>query len=422
MNLRKYIAELKRRNVVKEGIAYLIVAWVIVQVAEIVLPTFDVPAYVMKTLLIILGIGFPISLVLAWIFELTPEGIKKSVDVDKEKTTAYRTKNWLNRLIIGSLSILVILLLVNQFWFEQSEKDINIGDKTQATRIIGVLPFSNSKPDSKTDYFGFAIADQIIGDLAYLKNITVRPSSSIRKYEKQVIDSKTAAEELNVAFILAGNFLMEGNIIRLNVELVEVNVNKMIWRDQIEVEFKNAFDLQDIVAKKVAESVNAEFSKQEKSRINKDIPSNPLAYEYYLRGIALPLTIEDNQIAVEILQKSIELDSSFAPAYSALADRLHRVALYGNYDSEKNNEVEEIYLKAISLNKDLISANTGLAMYYTETARIYEAVEISNHVLEINPNNADALFSLGYIYRYAGMVNESISVMEMTPVIRHFDL
>ena len=307
MNLRKYIDELKRRNVVKEGIAYLIVAWVIVQVAEIVLPTFNVPAYVMKTLLIILAIGFPICLVLAWIFELTPEGIKKSADVENEKSKAPKTKSKLNKVIIGSLSILVILLIINQFWIKRNEKNTNIEDSTQTTSLIGVLPFSNSKPDPETDYFGFAIADQIIGDLAYLQNITVRPSSSIRKYEKQVIDPKLAADELNVPYILAGNFLMEGNIIRLNIELVEVIANKMIWRDQIEVEFKNAFDLQDIVAKKVAESVDAKFSKQEQNLINKDIPSNSLAYEYYLRGIALPLTIDDNLIAVEILQKSIEL-------------------------------------------------------------------------------------------------------------------
>jgi pentatricopeptide repeat protein len=165
------------------------------------------------------------------------------------------------------------------------------------------------------------------------------------------------------------------------------------------------------VAKKVVESINIQFSQEEKSRINKDIPTNPLAYEYYLRGLAFPLTVEGNQLATEMLTKSIELDSTYAPAYSQLAARQHE-AIFGKFDSEKYKRVEKIYLKAISLNNELISAQAGLAMYYVETARIEKAVEISNRLLEINPNNADALFSLGYSYRYAGMDHESILKME----------
>jgi serine/threonine protein kinase/tetratricopeptide (TPR) repeat protein len=310
----------------------------------------------------------------------------------------------------GIAVIIMLIALMSILFFPKKEQGITIN-------TIAVLPFSNSKPDIETDYFGFAIADQIIGDLSYLRNIIIRPSSSIRKYERQVVDSKTAADELNVGYILAGNFLMQGNTIRLNVELVEVNTNEIKFRDQIEVEFKNAFELQDIVAKKVVGSINTQFSQKEQSRINKDIPTNPLAYEYYLRGLAFPLTSEGNQFASEMLMKSIELDSTYAPAYSQLADRQHRVALYGKFDSEKYKRVEKIYLKAISLNNDLISAQAGLAMYYAETARIEESVEISNRLLEINPNNADALFSLGYSYRYAGMDHESILKMEQAIVL-----
>jgi len=413
MSLKKYITELKRRNVFKAGIAYLIVAWLITQVASTVLPTFSAPLYIMKSLIFILSIGFPIFLVFAWVFEITPEGIKKTEDVEDAKSIANETSQRLNKVIIGSMAIVIVLLLLNQFWINQNDNKINISSEIQTTSIIGVLPFSNSKPDIETDYFGFAIADQIIGDLSYLRNIIVRPSSSIRKYDKQVVDSKTAADDLNVDYIVAGNFLMEGKTIRLNVELVEVNTNELKFRDQIEVEFKNAFELQDIVAEKVVESINTQFSQKEQSRIKKDIPANPLAYEYYLRGLAFPLTGEGNQLATAMFTKSIELDSTYAPAYSQLADRLHRVAIYGEFfDAEKYKETEKIYLKAISLNNELISGQAGLAMYYAETARIEKAVEISNRLLEINPNNADALFSLGYCYRYGGMDPEGILKME----------
>jgi len=329
----------------------------------------------------------------------------KGVDNNTTLSQKKESKRKTHYFYAGIVIIILLFTIMSIFFFPKKDEGITIN-------TIAVLPFSNSKPDINTDYFGFAIADQIIGDLSYLRNIIIRPSSSIRKYEKQVVDSKTAADELNVGYIIAGNFLMEGNTIRLNVELVEVNTNEIKFRDQIEVEFKNAFELQDIVAKKVVESINTQFSQKEQSRINKDIPTNPLAYEYYLRGLAFPLTVEGNQFATEMLTKSIELDSTYAPAYSQLADRLHRVAVFGKSDSEKYKRVEKIYLKAISLNNDLIRAQAGLAMYYVETARIEDAVEISNRLLEINPNNADALFSLGYSYRYAGMDQESILKME----------
>ena len=421
MNLKKYISELKRRRVIKASLAYLIVAWVIAEVASVVLPTFNAPAYFMKGLLFLLAIGFPINLVFAWIYDITPEGIKKTEDIDHKAQKSIQKNSRINKVIIASLAIVVVLLLINQFWNKAGNKEEKVesseimesadADKKSIDRIA-VLPFSNIRSDPETDYLGFAIADQIIGSLVYFQNITVRPSSSIRKYEKLEIDPKAAGDNLKVDYVLVGNYLKEANIIRLNVELVDVYSNEIIWHEPIQVDFNSAFELQDIVVQKVVEGLNIQFSQEELNRIEKDIPANPLAYEYYLRGLSFPLTIEGNQLATEMLKRSIELDSNYAPAYSQLADRVHRVALFGYFDSEKYKKVEEIYKKAISLNKDLISAQAGLAMYYVETARINDAVEISNYLLGINPNNADALFSLGYSYRYAGMVQESIIKME----------
>ncbi len=421
MSLKKYISELKRRHVFKAGIAYLVVAWVIAEVASVVLPTFDAPAYIMKVLLIVLIIGFPVNLIFAWIYDLTPEGIKKTEDTDQKVLISEQKNSRLNKVIIASLATIVVLLLINQFWISPTKKEGKVksskivesaNPRIKSIDRIAVLPFSNTRPDAETDYLGFAITDQIIGNLSYLNNISVRSSGSVRKYEKKVIDPKAAGDSLEVDYILVGNFLKEANTIRLNVELVKVSTNEMIWREPIEVDFHSAFELQDIVAQKVVEGLNIQFSQEELNRIEKDIPSSPLAYEYYLRALSFPLTLEGNQLATEMLKKSIELDSNYAPAYSQLADRLHRVAIYEKFDPEKYRQAENIYLKAISLNNDLISANAGLAMYYVETGRIDNAVEISNHLLKINPNNADALFSLGYSYRYAGMVQESIIKME----------
>ena len=318
------------------------------------------------------------------------------------------------------LSIVVILFVFKPF--ESQTEVIKDADATliekekdtvtvQSFSRIAVLPFLNSKLDQNSDYLGFAIADQIIENLSYLKNITVRPSSSVRKYENQTTEFNSAAEELNVDYILTGKYSLENKIIQLNVELLDIISNRIKWRDQIELDFKSIFELQDIIAKKIADNINLQFSQSEFKNITKDIPSNPIAYEYYLKGLALPYTIKGNKQAKELLEKSIELDSNYAPAYSQLADRSYRVSFFGIPDSTLYRSVEKIYLNALALNNELISAKTGLATYYIENGRTEEALEISNQILKIYPNNVDALLTLGYVLRYTGMDHESIKVM-----------
>lgn len=416
MNLKNYISELKRRNVFKVSIAYIIVAWIIIQVASIALPTFDAPPFVLKTILFLMVIGFPLNLVFAWAYELTPEGIKKTKEVKLKESITPQTSSRLNKVITSSLSIAVIFLLFNQF--KNSAIDVNTTNIDGIlVSSIAVLPFSNTRPDPKTDYLGFALADQIIGDLTYLKEIIVRSSGSIRKYEKQSYDPVKAGDELNVNYVLNGSYLREADIIRLNIELIKVNTNEMIWREPIEVNYNNAFELQDIVAQKVVDGIKIQFSKKELSRIKKDIPDNPLAYEYYLRSLSYPRTNNGRKFAIEMLNKSIALDSNYAPTYDQLGVRIKELGQFGLLGSKETKRAENYHLKALSINGDLLSALANLAEIYTETARIENAVDITNQMLEINPNNASAHRSLGYSYRYAGMLDESIDEMKIAETL-----
>ena len=283
---------------------------------------------------------------------------------------------------------------------------------------IAVLPFANTKPDTETDYFGFAISDQIIGELFYFKNVAVRPSSSVRKYSGRVNDSVVVGKELGVDYILNGNYLKLGKTVRLNIELVEVNTNQLIWHsDQIEVDYQNAFELQDMVSRRVFEGLNAEFEGAVFKRVRKDVSSDPLAYEYYFRSISYPYNTSGHQLAIEMLSKSIELDPDYAPAYVQLGNRLRRLGQFGLVDSEQYLDSEEYYLKALSLNSNLISALAYLSMFYAETNRIDEAVNLARRMYEINPTNANTHFTLGYIYRYAGMVEQAIQEMEKAVAI-----
>ncbi|MEJ2585164.1 MAG: tetratricopeptide repeat protein [Robiginitalea sp.] len=278
---------------------------------------------------------------------------------------------------------------------------------------MAVLPLSNNKPDPDTDYLGFAIANQIIGDLNYLRNITVRSSSEIRRFAGKEIDFSRIREQLNVDYALVGNYLKEANQIRVSVELVELEEFSMVWRSEdIEVDFSNTFALQDIVSKKVVDGLNIQFSQQEMSLIEKDIPKIPLAYEYYLRSTSYPLDSEGDRLAIEMLQKSIALDSTYAPAYADLGFRTQRLAFFEMLGENALEESKQYYLKALSLNSNNLSALSYLVVLYTETAMTEQAIELTRRMIEINPNNASTLFSLGYLYRYIGMIDESVARME----------
>ncbi len=411
MNLKNYITELKRRHVFKAGIAYLIVAWVIAEVASVVLPTFNAPAYFMKTLLFILIIGFPINLVIAWIYDITAEGIKKTEDIDHKTQKSIQKNSRLNKIIIIFLCIAVVGLLFNQFRNPSKNSTTNPEltiENIASNNLIAVLPFRNTKPDVNTDYLGFAIADQIIGSLVYLNRITVRPSSSVRKFENQTIDPVIVGKDLNVDYILAGNYLKEGNVIRLNIELINLKANKIIWREPVEVNFQSAFELQDIVSKKVVKGLDIQFSQKEINRINKDIPGNSLAYEYYLRAIAYPPTNQGDKLAIEMIKKSIVLDSMYAPSYALYGNRLHRLTNYALLDPGETTKAVNYLKKGLSINPELFESMYYLAMVYTETDRIHEALKLSKNMIEISPNNGEVHFLLGYIYRYAGMNEDAV--------------
>lgn len=416
MNLRKYIAELKKRHVFKAGLAYLIGAWVFSEVSALILDSFEAPPYIMKTILVVLIIGLPVWLVFSWVYDLTPEGIKKTSSVDPKESKSPVINQRLNRAIISFMSVAIILLIGTHLW-KNPEKIPHQGAMPDGSidnniELIAVLPFFNNLADPETDYLGFAMADQIIGGLVYLQNLTVRPSASVRQYEQKSIDPKKVGDDLQVDFVLMGNYLKEGNTIRLNVELINVKANKILWRKPIEVDFHSAFELQDLVAQEVIEGMNVQFTQKELSRIRKDIPKDPLAYEYFLRSISIEYTNEGDRLAIALLEKSIELDSTFAPAYNQLGDRLRKLALYSLLSPEERKIGENALLKALSLNSEHIGALGNLAMAYTETNRTEEAVALIKKILEINPNSAEAHFSLGYIYRYAGLNEPAILEME----------
>jgi len=312
------------------------------------------------------------------------------------------------------LSVAILALVLSLYFITQYGPSTDTKPADSFIRTVAVLPFLNNKPNVDSDYFGFALADQLIGELTYLKNIAVRPSSSIRKFSGLVTDPIEVGKDLKVDYVISGNYLTNTGNIRLNIELIEIKTNQLVWRSKpIETDYENTFKLMDIVAQHVLKNLKFELSLDESKRIVHDVSYDPLAYEYYLRSISYPMTTDGHQLAIEMLKKSIALDADYAPAYVQLGNRMHRLEQYGLLGLNHDFDAEHYYLTALSLNPDLISALGYLAMFYTETNRTDKAMELAQRMHTINPNNADVHFTLGYIYRYAGMATEAINEMEM---------
>lgn len=222
--------------------------------------------------------------------------------------------------------------------------------------VLAVLPFSSIKSDPETAFLGFALADQIIGALTYVDSIVVRPSSAVRKYQDQPIDVPTAGRELHADFLLVGHYLKEADAVRLNIELVTSQNNELVRRESIEVKYENTFKLQDIVAKKVLRRLKVQFPKTGMNAMQADAPANALAHEYYLRGVSFATTLAENRLAVEMIEQSLKLDPAFAPAYAELGYRLRQEASYQMLGEESHRRAESAYRKALSLNRNQLSA------------------------------------------------------------------
>jgi len=341
--------------------------------------------------------------------ELLNDLIMVRENYGKNKSIQKSTKSTKYKIIIISTIVVFILILITVIigilFYPSSEPEESI-------KSLAVLPFLNMKEDPETNYLGFALADQIIGDLTYLKNIAVRPSTSIEKYKDQLIDPLKAANELRVDFLLRGNYLKAVDRVHSNIELIDIETGVLIWREPIEVKFENAFQLQHIVSKKVINGLKIQFSQEERNRMKSNDPQNPDAYEFYLKSLNYSSSQKDNKDAIVMLNRSIELDSSYAPAFYELGYRKKRLAqdALGGLDIFK--ESMECIEKALSLNPNYIEPLDVLAMDYTDMGNFDKAFELSRKALSLNPNHGHTHYRLSYIYRYGGMLIESESAAQ----------
>ncbi|MBI2620362.1 MAG: protein kinase [Ignavibacteriales bacterium] len=303
---------------------------------------------------------------------------------------------------------LVATILAGLFFFGPFSSDKQEAQPS-SVRKLAVLPFKPVRTDPETDFLGFSLADQIITKLNYVKALAVRPSDAVRQYER--IDASLAdiARALDVEIILTGSFLKHGDRFRLNAQLVNIGNNEVLWSEALDVKYADIFTVQDSISKRVVDGLSLHLSADESNRLRRDIPSDPLAYEYFLKATGTPrITNADKLLMIELLEKSLELDPNYAPTWTVLGN------IYGIYAQEAGNRqqyyerAEEALHRALKINNEFPPANSSLAHRYPETGKVEEATELMLRSLSVNPNTAEYYSSLGYICRYSGLLDESV--------------
>jgi TolB-like protein/Flp pilus assembly protein TadD len=406
-----FITELKRRNVFRVGVAYAIVAWLLVEVASVVLPTFEAPEWVMKVFTFLVVLGFPLTLVIAWAFELTPEGIKRETVVDPAESITSKTGRKLDFAIIGLLAVALIFVVVDNYILEAGPEQASVVRE----KSIAVLPFDNISPNPEDAYFADGIHDEVLAQLSKIRDLKVISRTSVMRYRREDRPSlPEIAAVLGVANILEGSVRLAGNQVRITTQLIEAESDAHLWTETYDRELTtaNIFSIQSEIAKTVADALRATLSPEEQDRLASMPTENLAAYQAYLLGKQrlARLTSVSLAEAVGYFQQAIELDPSFALAHVELANSyLLQVSWFGLPKDEANAKAEALIERALELDDRLGEAYATLAEMHSWNDFV-KAQGGFRRALELNPNSATTYFFYGNLMLNWGRPEEALTL------------
>jgi TolB-like protein len=286
-----------------------------------------------------------------------------------------------------------------------------IAMRSRAPASLAVLPFQNLTHDADMNYLGFSLADAIITKLDYVNSLTVRPSYAVSRYRDQAADLRAVARELHVDTLLTGSFIREADDLRITVQLIDVEPQKILWRRTFDLKFDRLLTVQDNVAREVIHGLALNLTASEGERLQKDQPIDPVAYEFYLKGVDLYARSEF-ATAIRMLEKSSEIDGAYALTWAQLGRAYTAQASFQFGGREEYRKAQAAYEKALSLQPAQIDAQIYMANFFTDTGQVQRAVPLLRRALRSNPNHAEAHWELGYAYRFAGMLEEAVSECE----------
>src|SRR5215217_3619333 len=320
MSERKFFAELKRRNVYKVAAAYAVVGWLVIQVATQVFPFFEIPNWAVRLVILVTIIGFPIALVIAWAFELTPEGIKRTEALDAQDASPSRGRAWIY-VVIAAATISIGLFFLGRF----TASNAQTSPSAPPTKSIAVLPFVNMSGDPGNEYFSDGITEEILNAIAHLPGLRVAARTSSFAYKGKNEDIAAIARNLRVNNVLEGSVQRMGDRIRVTAQLIDASNGLHRWSNQFDGDTKDLFAVQDKIAQAIARELKLTFE----GRTNPSVRSgteNAASYDAYLKALDATSNKRDVQGALAFVDEAIALDPKFAAAYALKAKLLSNMA------------------------------------------------------------------------------------------------
>ncbi len=437
MSERNFFAELKRRNVYKVAVAYVVVAWLLIQAASIFLPAFDAPPWVMKIFIIVIIFGFPVALILSWAFEITPEGIKLESEIEQSKSITRRTGRKIVAVTIA-LAVVAASLFVYQMVRSKSaitprpvtQPEARPGFQSEAVTLapnksIAVLPFDNLSGDPQNAYFSEGVQDEILTRLAKIAELKVISRTSTQRFKSAPEDLRQIAQQLGVANILEGSVQKANDQVRVNVQLINALTDTHLWADTFDRKLTDIFAVETEIAKTVADMLQAKLTGSEQHVIAARPTENSEAHQLYLKGRFFwnKRTGNDLKKSIDYFEQAIAADPSYALAYAGVADGYVFLPGY-NAGAPRDCYPKAMAAakKALELDDTLAEAHTtlALAIWYYEFD-FAQANREFQRAIELNPNYAIAhqqygnntLSALG---RFDDAIGEGKRAVELDPL------
>ena len=422
-----FFAELKRRNVVRVGLAYVAVSWLVIQVIETLLPMFDVSDDTGRTIVIILAIGFLPALVLAWIFELTPEGVKRDADAAPSSPARKRTARQLDRLIIVVLAVAVVFFAFDRFLLDPArdkarEEAAADRGRTEAlvgsygNRSIAVLPFVNMSSDPEQEYFSDGIAEELLNLLARIKELRVISRSSAFAFKGKDIDIPEIAEQLNVAHILEGSVRKSGDRIRITVQLIEARSDTHLWSETYDRKLDDIFAIQDEIAEDIVEKLQVTLVQPAPKTRKTDPETFALtlqAKQLFYRGAE-----GTGRKMAGLLDQALAIDPNYVPALIARIQSNYVLMIDGEISPEEDwRRYRVLADRILTMEPDngYVLAADGFGMYVDDDE--YElAAKFFKRAYENAYGDSEVLRLVGMYARFIGRMDDSITILERATV------
>jgi len=401
-----FFSELKRRNVYKVAIAYAVIAWLLMQIASQIFPFFEIPNWAVRLVVLLLILGFSIGLVLAWAFELTPEGIKLTESADREPAKPSRNRAWIYVVILAAA------LSVGLFFVSRYTASNQVMTSVLPEKSIAVLPFDNQNRDPDTDYLSDGIPESIINSLSQLSQLKVMARSAVFQYKGKEVDPRKVGRDLGVRAVLMGRLIQQGNNLTIRTELVNVSDGTELWGQQYNRKLADVFAVQEEIAKEISEKLRLKLTGAEKQQLAKRPTENLKAFQYYMQGrsVSQTNTREDMLAATRYYEKALEEDRNYALAYAGLANAYAGLGALGYIAPiEGRRKAEEAVHKALALDENLGEAHAAAGFSDTVFApyNFSQGDRELRRAIELSPSLAQPHLFLGISLARQGRMDEA---------------